>query len=526
MRNNSYPREDLPQNPFAVIDIGSTSVRMVIAQRTQEGKVQILESLHQAVSLGKDTFTIGRIEKESIEECVNAIKTFKTILDEYHIRNVQNVRTIATSAVREAVNRDAFLDRIFIATGFYVEMIDEADVNSFIYLSIQEHLLTRPALFRNNTFVMEVGGGSTQFLHLKKGFVAFANAFRFGSFRIHEMLEHSRAPDVHFRSIMENQIQNMLDQIFEKIIAEGPVTLIVLGGDARFAAQRARPDWDKTGITEISVAALENLSEEILSCSADDLVRKHQLTYPDAESLGPALLTYVKFARRIRIKKVLITSNTVREGVLREMCVRDIWTEKFRNQIIHTAFELGKKFRFDPLHAENAVAISTKIFMAMKTEHQLDSHYELVLTVAAILHEIGHFISNTSHHKHSLYLIQHSEIFGFNARDILITALVARYHRRAHPSMNHEEYNRLDHEDRIIVSKLAAILRVADALARKHGRILTGIDARIEEKALVLTAENLEDMTLEQVALQDKAMLFEQIYGIPVYLRRRNRIEV
>ena len=526
MRSNFTPVEEIPKNPFAVIDIGSTSVRMVIAQRTDEGKVQILESLHQAVSLGRDTFTIGRIEKDSIEECVSALRTFKTILDEYQIRDFKNVRTVATSAVREAVNRDIFLDRLFIATGFYVETIDEADVNSFIYLSIQEHLLTHAGLFRNNTFVMEVGGGSTQFLLLKKGFVSFSNAFRFGSFRIHEMLEHSRAPDTHFRSIMENQIQNMLDQIFEKVVADGAHTLILLGGDARFAAQHIHPEWEKTGITDISVSALEKLTEEVLSCSADDLVRKHQLTYPDAESLGPALLTYVKLARRIRVKKISVTSNTVREGVLREMCVRDIWTDKFKNQIIHTAFELGKKFRFDPLHAENAVAVSTKIFNAMKTEHKLGQHYELILTVAAILHEIGHFISNTSHHKHSMYLIQHSEIFGFNAEDILITALVARYHRRASPSMNHEEYSRLDHEERIVVSKLAAILRVADALARRHGRILAGIDARIEENALILTAENFEDMTLEQVALQDKAVLFEQIYGMPVYLRRKNRIEV
>ena len=246
---------------LAAIDIGTNSLHLIVAEIDPDtAQFRTLVRQKDLVRLGLGSTDMKYLSESAMDRALLSLRRFKTIADSMNAQ----VRAIATSAVREALNRDAFLDRIFIATGFYVETIDEADVNSFIYLSIQEHLQTHAGLFRNNTFLMEVGGGSTQFLLLKKGFVSFSNAFRFGSFRIHEMLEHSRAPDAHFRGIMENQIQNMLDQIFEKIIAEGPVTLIILGGDARFAAQRARPDWDKTGIAEISVSQLEKLSEEIL----------------------------------------------------------------------------------------------------------------------------------------------------------------------------------------------------------------------------------------------------------------------
>ncbi|MDP6719768.1 MAG: exopolyphosphatase, partial [Pirellulaceae bacterium] len=107
--------------PVAVIDIGTSSIRMAIAEIDDHGGVRTLETLSQAVSLGKDTFTEGAIDKDTIEDCVRVLKSYRQVLVEYQIVNADQIRVVATSAVREARNRLAFNDRVYVATGLEVE---------------------------------------------------------------------------------------------------------------------------------------------------------------------------------------------------------------------------------------------------------------------------------------------------------------------------------------------------------------------------------------------------------------------
>jgi exopolyphosphatase/guanosine-5'-triphosphate,3'-diphosphate pyrophosphatase len=145
--------------PVAVIDIGTTSIRMAIAEINDQGGVRTLEKLSQAVSIGKDTFTRGSITKPTIEECVRVLKSYRKVLDEYQSSKSDQIRVVATSAVREATNRLAFIDRIYIATGMHVEPLDEAEVNRLTYLGIQPYLQSEPSLSAARTIVVEIGGG-------------------------------------------------------------------------------------------------------------------------------------------------------------------------------------------------------------------------------------------------------------------------------------------------------------------------------------------------------------------------------
>src|SRR6187549_1634329 len=153
--------------PVAVIDIGTSSIRMAVAEIDEAGNVKTLEKLQQAVSLGKDTFTQGQIRKQTIEECVRVLKSYRRVLAEYQITRPDQIRVVATSAVREASNRLAFIDRIFIATGLQVEPLDEAEVSRVTYLGIQPFLDSEPALKVGRTLVVEVGGGSTELLLMR-----------------------------------------------------------------------------------------------------------------------------------------------------------------------------------------------------------------------------------------------------------------------------------------------------------------------------------------------------------------------
>ncbi|MBN1672730.1 MAG: HD domain-containing protein [Kiritimatiellae bacterium] len=511
--------EARPPRLVAVIDIGSTGVRLSIAEIDESGGVRELEFLQQAVSLGRDVFVRGTIEKATIEECVSALQSFRRVLEEYHITRDSQVRAVATSAVREAANQDAFADRIYMATGIQVEPIEEADVTRLTYLSVRAALRADPALAQADALVTEVGGGSTELLLLREGNVVFSQTYRLGSFRMREMLEVFSAPVTRHRRIMETNINRTIEQIQHGLALGKSANMIALGGDVRFAAARLLPG--QTHPVRLPLPALSRFADEVLALPVNDIVRKHHMPFPEAETLGPALLIYVRLARAFGLRHIVVTDATMRHGLLTEMAARGVWSGDFAAQIIRSARELARKYAADEKHIEHVAELCGKLFQALADQHRLPPRFGLILRVAALLHDIGQFVSPRSHHKHSLYLIQNSELFGLGRHDHLLAALVARYHRRASPKPTHEGYPALDRDSRLAVMKLAAILRVAEALDRSHSQQVRDIRFIQEPERLVIEVARVADLSLEQLALQQKGSLFEDVYGMDVVLRKR-----
>jgi exopolyphosphatase/guanosine-5'-triphosphate,3'-diphosphate pyrophosphatase len=431
--------------------------------------------------------------------------------------------------VREASNRLAFIDRIYIATGMQVEPLDESEVNRLTFLGIQPFLQAEPSLAAAKTVVTEIGGGTTELLVVRNGNVVYSHTYRLGSLRLRETLEAYQAPAVKQRQIMETQIQKTVEQVREHVAEDGSVggsgniALLALGGDVRFAAAQLLPDWNPAVLAPLPVAALEQLTDKILGLSEDRIIQRYHLSVPDAETLGPALLAYVQLARAFDVTNILVSATTLRDGLLKEMAVKDAWTEEFSSQIIRSALDLGRKFEFDEAHARHVADLCKQLFQALRDEHQLDARYEVILYLAALLHEIGLFVSSRSSHKHSMYLIQNSELFGLSKKDVLLVALVARYHRRASPKPEHEGYATLDRDSRVAVAKLAALLRIAVALDDSRSQRIHEVKCVQENGRLVISTSDVEDLSLEQVALRQSSTLFEETFGMPVMVRKIRR---
>lgn len=507
----------------AVIDIGTSSIRMAIAEITDSHRVRVLEALSQGVALGKDTFTRGGIEKQTIEECVRVLRLYRAKLEEYDITSDQQIRVVATSAVREAANQLAFVDRIYVATGLTVEPVDEAEVHRITYRSIQPLLAAEPAFANATTIICEVGGGSTELLVAEQGNVKYSHSYRLGSLRLRQNLQTLQAPQEKLRGIMEIEIHRTLETLPQHVPGASPVKLLALGGDIRFAADHLIPDWTPGTLAAIPVNRLAPLCEKILGMTDDRIGREFHLALPEAETLGTALLIYLQLARLLRLEQITVSSANLRDGLLREMVDPSIWTEDFRNQIIRSALELGRKYHFDEPHAVHVARLSNQLFDALADVHGLDARNGLLLHLAALLHEIGAFVSNTSLHKHSMYLIQNSDLFGLSARDVLLIALVARYHRRASPKPTHAGFNSLDRDRRVAVAKLAAILRVAIALDASRSQRVHSIQCTREQSRLIVTVPEVDDLSVEQLALRQGRSLFEEIFGMRVLLRTQAR---
>lgn len=507
-----------PSRLIAVIDIGASSIRMAIAQVSEDGHAHTLESLCLPVSLGKDTFTKGGISLESTEECVQALHSFRRVLDEYQVSDVDNIRAIATSAVREANNREAFLDRLYIATGFDVNVIDEEETNQYLYLGIKP-FLNDQRLKEGQTLVIEVGAGSTEILVLHDEEVVYSNTYRLGSLRVRQILEEFRSSPVQLHRLMKTHIERIVSEIVRSAHVPKTTQILMIGGDARFAATHLLPKWDQSSLVELDIADLEKLLDRISTLSVDELARNFHISYPDAETLCPALLSNTRLANLLNLKKIFVTGTSIRDGLVAELVAHSARTDDFSRQIINSALELGRKYRFDRNFSENVASLSRAMFRVLQDEHKLSPRYELILTLASLLTEIGKFISYSGHHKHAMYLINNSDIFGLGPRDKALVAMVARYHRKASPSMFHEEYAALSREDRIVVCKLSAILRTAVALEGGHMHDPKNFQFALEPGKLVVRIARLSDFSMEQLGLQRKGQLFEQVFGRTVAIR-------
>jgi exopolyphosphatase/guanosine-5'-triphosphate,3'-diphosphate pyrophosphatase len=521
-------KKTISQDPVyrlaAVIDVGTTSIRMVVAQVFDDGHFEALDSLSQSVAVGRDTFTRGRISLETTEECVQVLRSFSVVLAEYKIDPDKGVRAVATSAVREARNRDEFLDRLYMASGINVKVIDGAEVNRLTFLGIQPLLAGHETLRSGHLIGVEVGGGSTELLGLEDGRVSFAHTYRMGSYRLSEAMAARSGSDARRRELLDMEVESGVRQCCETMgAASEKPALLLMGGEARFVAAQVLKDWNETSLVHVKVSDLKKMSERVLAMDAEQVALKYHLTPEEAQTLGPALHVYVQLVGVFKLKRVYICGVTLRDGLLAEMARGSAWTEGFTEQVLFSVHEIGRKYNFDEAHANCVAENALALFRAMKDEHRLGARFEVILMVAALLHDLGMFISTSGHHKHSQYLIENSEIFGLSEGNVRIAALVARYHRRALPQARHVDYAVLPREERLAVSKLAAIVRAADALDRSHTQTLRKITVRLSPGQLVVEPSGSGEFSAEKRALVSKGKMFEQVYGRTVILRTRRK---
>ena len=510
--------------PLAVIELGTSAIRMAVGESDGSSRVRVLEQLVRGVSLGKDTFTQGEIQRKTLQEAIKVLKSYRRKLKEYQCSDPKHIRIVATSAVREATNRIEVLDRIYTATGLSVEMIDDAEIARVTYLGVRPLLQNEATLTDAVTVVAEVGGGNTEVLVLKGKDIVHSQPYRLGSLRLQQMIMQSQTTRSRMGSIMTGQIDRTLEPLLDIVPKNRTVEYVALGGDMRFAAKVLGVELQTSGLSRIAVEDLDKLTTKLLSLTVDRIMRKYHLELSQAETLVPALLANLRLARLLGCSQLLITGLNLRDALLQGMLRSNDWSTDFCEQIVNSAGELARKFQVDLPHARHVAELARTLFRSLQSEHRMDARCETLLYIAALLHELGLFVGVSGYHKHSHYLISHSELFGLNDQDQQLVAMIARYHRRAAPKPTHELFARLDRDNRVVVSRLAGILRVAVALDHTGSQRVRDIECTIERHRLVVTVRNSAgDLSLERMELRQKALLLEDTFGLGVLLRESPR---
>ncbi|HKL85844.1 MAG TPA: HD domain-containing protein [Treponemataceae bacterium] len=498
----------------AVIEIGATGLRLLIVEIGGDTLWTVIDKAERAVALGRDVFTKGTISRESLLQCLAILKRYREILDGWSIPD-SNVTVVATSAIREAKNRDAILDRLFVKTGFRVHVIDGIEENRLMYLVVDHALRKAPGvLSKVNSIIMDVGGGSTEIMLLQKGKMVAAHSFRMGTVIIEQQIKAVMGSAKDMRRFLGEYIRTTSETLNKELRLDRVHQLIATSSDARLVARSIG-----TNVTDLlSVISRKDFISfvtKVTEYSIEECVQNFKISYSEAESLTPGLLAYRYFLELTGAEEVLVPFLSIREGIVLSRLVgpEHIVHEEFYKQIVASAINLGKRYHVDEDHSRYVTRIALKLFHCLEDELGLDRHSCLILQIAAILHDIGSFISQTEHHIHSQYIILHSDIFGLNKDDMNILSNVVRYHRGELPNSRHLGYASLPRFERTIVLKLSALLRVADALDRGHSQHIEDFELELSKDVLYLRACGTHDVTLERLALEEKADLFEDIFG-------------
>ncbi|MFP4053469.1 MAG: exopolyphosphatase [Phycisphaerae bacterium] len=505
---------------MAAIDIGATSVRMVIAQVLGDGTVEMLEKFVRAARMGQDTFRRGRLRAQAMRAAVAILRDYRRILDHY---DVQHLRAVATSSVREASNADTFQDRVFMTTGLEVEVIDTAEESRLTVSAVREALERIRNFKRKNALVADVGGGSTLLTVMEKGEISASQSLRLGSIRLQEMLATSYEPAERSAELLRQQIANAIG-LTGTMLPLGKIhTFIAVGGDGRFAARQIGKRTASPELTTVTKAGLRKLVGRVESLTPEEISREFSLPYTDAETLKPALLVYQGLLEATRAEELLVSDVSMRDGLVLDLARRVTGEEDpaLVQGIVHSATAVAEKYRVDMDHAHNVADNSVRLFDALQDEHRLPHRARLLLHVAGLLHEVGGFVSTRAHHKHSYYLIVNAEVFGLSREEHDIVAHVARYHRRSVPKPSHLDYMALSRDARMTVSKLASMLRTADALDRSHSQQVRDFNVRIQSDEMILEVPGVTDLTLERRAMLNKGDLLEDIYGLRIHLEEK-----
>ena len=496
---------------MAVIDIGASAVRLVVAQITPGGRPVILEEASRGVLLGQDVFSTGRIGAVTIDAAVRALIGFRRIMDGYL---VGQIRTVATSAVREAANADTFLDRVRVRTGLDIDVIDGSEETRLTFLAVSAGLPDHPALAAAKSLIVEVGGGSVDLTVLDHGQPAHSGVYPLGAIRLRQQFAGWHGTHEKRIRLLTRHVTNVIREIAGEINGADATYVIALGSDMRFVASQLVEAGD--GHTwEVPRRAFLAFCEEIEQCDDASLVERFRLSPVEAETLVPAMLVYRHLVLATAADVVVVPDVSLRAGLLAELALasKGAGLADFTAHVLNSAAVLGVRYRYDEAHASSVARLAAQLFDELAAEHALKERDRLLLRVAALLHDIGVFVNLRGHHKHSLYLLQASEIFGLSHDDMQIVGNIARYHRRALPNKAHPAYMILNREDRVRVNKLAGILRLANALDAEHLQKVQNLRMHEDDTGWVLDIEGDGDLTMERLAATARADLLTDVFG-------------
>jgi exopolyphosphatase/guanosine-5'-triphosphate,3'-diphosphate pyrophosphatase len=505
---------------FAVVDVGSNAMRFQVASVVDGGRrYEIVEQDRKAVRLGHQVFQTGRLDPKIAEAALAALSEFKDVAARHKVRAM---RAVGTAALREASDSRAFLARCK-KIGMPLEILPEEEEARLIAVGIMSGLQFHLPL----GLFLDIGGGSLELsvADTTNNYCMFS--LPLGTVRLTERFFAADPPRHKEIKTLRCFVQDELKRVVRRIQRE---KFTMVFGSAGTVTTLADTDTRLTG--ETKVGSLTVLRRPRLRALMDRLKREPASRRASLISGDPKRadiiiaggIVLLEFMTQLELDYLFVSQRGLRDGLMIDL-LHKYYTNAAPGQEDaedgESLEQIGYKYTFNALHARQVAQLALSVFYQLQKMHQLDERHAAILRAAAMLHDIGTFISFDKHHKHSYYLIKSSRPSSFNKEEVDLIANVARYHRKAHPSPKHLGFSQLSPSSQKVVRKLSAILRVADALDYNREQNVKEVKCALASPETLsiegIGSTNLKD---ELQRAHEKGTLMREVFNVKLVIRQ------
>ena len=500
---------------IAAIDIGSNSIRQIIADVSPTGAIRVIDEMKASPRLGEGVIQTSRLSNTATRNALDALSRMATLSRQM---GVHRVEAVATSAVRDAENGGDFLEVVREATGLRVRVLDGDEEALLSYRSALAHF----DLGVGRAVVMDIGGGSLELVLSAGGLIDGLISLPYGVIRLTEQFLGSSPSRKDLTTLRRHVRKGLREQLSRRhwhgaqVIGSGG-TLTNLAG--MLLAKQGLDRGRHVHGTVVTRVELEHVLDVLQGMSPSERQTVPGLSPARADIIIAGLAVIAEVLARLEVRELVVSAYGIREGLLLEAAsiapvVADPGVARDRS-----VMQLAERSHYEALHAHHVQRLALQIFDGVASRCGFNSDDRRVLADAALLHDIGYHINFDEHHKHSYHLIIHAELLGMTPADRVTVANVARYHRGTEPKITHRNYGGLDKVIRRRIQRLAAILRVADGFDRGHAGAVDSVRIEWTDDVLRLTAipaPDANDLRLELWGASRKAGLLGRVVKLPV----------
>ena len=493
---------------IAAIDVGSNAIRMMVSQLNTAGNLQTLENLRLPVRLGQDAFTTSQFSEQTMQMAVDAFLRFRKVAEVFE---VSQTRSVATSAMRETGNSDLLIERILRETGFNIEIISGEEEARLIHLAVTDAV----NLQAGYALLIDIGGGSVEVTISDGENILSTESYGMGTVRLLKKLESDDGKKLPFNRLVREYAESARHHIDHEIGDKKVSVCVGTGGNIEEMGKLRKRLFKREREDLISLDDLEALVEKLGEMSLDERMHKLDLRPDRADVILPATVVLHMIAREAGVKEVLIPGVGLKDGVLLDMAPLAMGPSlPRRDQALASAEQMGRKYAYDAEHAFFTSRMAVRLFDQSLTLHHLSENERLLLQIAAMLHDIGHFINTVDHEQHGYYLLRHHMLIGLTSAEQEVVANVVRFHRKDTPGVSDENFKQLSQKDRLTVTKLCALLRLADALDTSHTARVHDVSLELHEGTWQLKLFGDNESMLEKWTLEKRKALFQNVFGV------------
>jgi exopolyphosphatase / guanosine-5'-triphosphate,3'-diphosphate pyrophosphatase len=466
---------------IAAIDVGSNSVRLLVAEYDPASGLSIVDELKDQPRLAAGLARTGCLNDAAMDRAIQTLGRMREVCQR---RGVRRIAAVATAAVREAENGPWFVRRVRQELDIPLRIIDPETEAALSYRSVAHHF----PLAGERTLVADIGGGSLELIGAVDGLVELTLSLPLGAVWLTELYIIGRRPIQREISALRKYIRKQLKRGLSSrewaaaaVIGSGG-TFTTLGRVSR-ARRGMSPGESIHGVT-VDTAEVERLLDWLASRAPEERRQVPGLNPERADIILAGLAVTAELLDWVRTRSITVSAFGLREGLLLEMAGAE---EPVVRDPLRLFREFVERCQSDRRHVEHVRKLALQLFEQLGQTLGCGPEEQLLLEAAGLLHDVGQLVSYPKHHKHSYSLITHAERLGLSPRDRQLVALVSRYHRRTGPRRRHPEFAMLPAGDQEIVRRLSAILRVADGLDRGHSAAVEKVTSRLDDKALTVT---------------------------------------